>query len=367
MNIQVYKRLANVLGLSGLLILSNASVNAETIVHTTRYSYDTETSANNSPQVEKTNYKAPSKANNKSVKKNEIKPHRPIPYSWDAAVDYAKIYPEDITIHKIGGYKDKYGNFSKWRCLDFLGDQGLCNRGDSFWGVPEQTYLRIMIHYGQETNPPMPFALIIWAADINRYEKDNNDRNPYHRVQEKREPRFLRIVFESGYEKEFSTDWKDTNWYYYRNFNIYDILYFPLSLFIPTSVADRRKGYIFLTSEDVWDIYKHGNIANVYLDDGRGFGMSTGTLSFFYSGDKQEEHKEQITYAFEHMVSILNINPATLAYEKNKRKETEEREYREKIRSRLKNEVKQDMIVKDLMEEVKEEVKAEIQLGKKAQ
>ena len=376
MNIQLYKRLAKVLGLSGLLILSNASVNAETIVHTTRYSYDTESSADTSPQVQETNYNAPAKAKSKSVKKNELKPHRPAPYTFESAIEYAKVYPEDITVHRYGGYKDKYGNFSKWRCLDFLGDAGLFNRGDSFWGRPSHTYLRLMVHYGQETNAPAPFATLIWAADINkRHQNDintniNDKKREYINTDKNGRktsnvlPKYIRIVFESGYEKELSTNMEEMRWLPYSNPNIYDILYFPLSLFFATSVGDKRSGYILLSSEDLWDIHKHGYIANVYLDDDKGYGVGTGSLSFFYSGEKQAEDKEQLTYGFEHIVRLLNINPATIAYERNKRKAAEKKAYKDKLRSEVKDEIYKEEIKKELGKEIMEEVREEYRLDK---
>ena len=363
MNLQKYTKAAKIFAITGALLCSTSLVYAETVVHTTRHYRDSLNAAKNAADDESL-AEINTKSKHNVADNKPKKTRRPAPYSWEDALDYAMMYPEDITPHTLGGYKDKYGNFSKWCCLDFLGDQGLCNRGDSFWGRPSHTFIRFTIQYGQVTNNITPFPVIIWAGDINRYEKDPYDRNPYNNVQEKREPRYLRIVFESGYEKEFPTDYKQTKWYYYKNFNIYDILFLPLSLFFPISVADRRKGYIFLTSEDVWDIYKHGNIANIYLDDGHGFGMGTGQLSFFYSGEKQEEHKRQLNYGIEHMVRLLNINPATLAYERQQNKIATEKEYRENEKNKLKEEVKRDMMRKELLEEVKKEAQEEIKLGR---
>jgi len=341
-------------------------------VHTTRYHYGVANAGGDS-QGEKpvAEINAKSKAN-AEANNTPKKLRRPRPYSWEQAVGYAEMYPEDITPHKIGGYKDKYGNFSKWRCIDFLGDQGLCNRGDSFWGRPSHTFLRFTIHYGQETNEPTPFATIIWAADINRrhqndlnsnYADMNINNNNYEL--KKISPKYLRIVFESGYEKEFPTDMENMRWLHYANFNIFDILtpwsrIFPW--FFPTSIGYKRSGYIFLTYEDLWDIYKHGNIVNVYLDDGHGLGMGTGQLSFFYSGEKQEEHKRQLTYGIEHMIRLLNINPATVAYDRKQREDEERKAHYDKVREEVKNEIYKDEIRKEIMEEVRKEYREDKQM-----
>lgn len=348
------------------LLLTAASANAETVVHTTRYNYDAENYASDIENATTLTGTAKVKQQNKNTAgaKKGPTPRRAVPYTWEMAVEYAQMHSEDITPHKIGGYKDKYGNFSNWRCIDFLGDQGLMNRGNSFWGRPSRTYLRLAIHYGQETNPIRPFATIIWAADVNkRYQNDLNqnlndtnindtnidiDKNTSH-------PKYIRIVFESGYEKEFSTDLDTMRGASYSIFNIYDIL-FPFSLFFST-VGDQRSGYIILTSEDIWDIYKHGNIANVYLDDNKGLGLGTGQLSFFYSGDKQEEDKQQLTYGFEHIVRLLNISPATLEGERILKKKQEEKEYRDKLRKEVREEIIKEEIRKEILEEVREEVR----------
>lgn len=352
---------AKVCAIIGALLSSSSLTYAETVVHTTRhYSDKLNVASDLSNETPLAEIKVKSRDNNANNKPKKTK--RPQPYSWDDALDYAKMYPEDITPHKIGGYKDKYGNFSNWRCIDFLGDQGLMNRGNSFWGRPSRTYLRLAIHYGQETNPIRPFATIIWAADVNkRYQNDLNqnlndtnindtniDKNTSH-------PKYIRIVFESGYEKEFSTDLDTMRGASYSIFNIYDIL-FPFSLFFST-VGDQRSGYIILTSEDIWDIYKHGNIANVYLDDNKGLGLGTGQLSFFYSGEKQEEHKRQLTYGIEHMVRLLNINPATVAYDRKQREDAEKKTRYDKVRSEAKEQVYMEEMKKEVLAEVREEIR----------
>lgn len=359
LKIRNWAKKLNICAVAGAMLLTFTSANAETIVHTTRYNYDADNYANSVENA--TALTATAKAKQNGTKKKPT-PRRPVPYTWEQAVEYAEMHPEDITPHKIGGYKDKYGNFSKWRCIDFLGDQGLMNRGNSFWGRPSHTYLRLVIHYGQETNAPTPFATIIWAADVNkRYQNDLNqnlnDRKRNNFITDNSSPQYIRIVFESGYEKEFSTDLKNIRGLYYSNFNIKDILLFPLSLLLSTSAGDKRSGYILLTNEDIWDIYKHGKIANVYLDDDKGMGLGTGQLSFFYSGNKQEEDKIQLTYGFEHIVRLLDITPATLEGERILRKRQEDKEYREKLREEVRKEIMKEEMRKEILEEVREEYK----------
>ena len=361
LNIRNWAKKLNICAVAGAMLLTFTGANAETIVHTTRYNYDADNYANSVENATALTATAKAKQKNNGVKKKPT-PRRSVPYTWEMAVEYAEMHPEDITPHKIGGYKDKYGNFSKWRCIDFLGDQGLMNRGNSFWGTPSRTYLRLAIHYGQETNAPKPFATIIWAADINkRHQNDlnqnSNDMNINNNELKNISPKYLRIVFESGYEKEFSTDMEKMRYLHYSNFNIYDILYFPLSIIFPTSVGYKRSGYILLTNEDIWDIYKHGNIVNVYLDDDKGLGLGTGQLSFFYSGNKQEEDKIQLTYGFEHIVRLLDITPATLEGERILKKRQEDKEYRDKIREEVKKEIIKEEIRKEILEEVREEYK----------
>ncbi len=244
---------------------------------------------------------------------------------------YAEMYPEDITPHKYGGYKDQYGNFSKMRILDFLGDEGLANRGNSIFGIGNWTSLRITLNYGQETVPTQPFAAILW--NFNKM-MDWNTSNP----------QTVNIVFESGYVKTLSTS---KEWY--------SLYYHPGIVW--NTWASHYGGSVLLTNEDVWEIYKHGNIANVYVDNG-GYGK----VHFFYSGEKQEEHKRQLTYAFEHLMRLLNITPATLAYERTQRKVFEKRAYRDKLTAEAKNEIYKDEIRKEIMEEVRKEYREDKQM-----
>lgn len=323
LNIRNWAKKLNVCAIAGAMLLTFTSANAETIVHTTRYNYDADNYANSVENAMALTATAKAKQKNNGVKKKPT-PRRSVPYTWEMAVEYAEMHPEDITPHKIGGYKDKYGNFSRVRVLDFLGDAGLSNSGMSFWGTPDHTFLRVTLDYGQATNPRKPIAIIGWATD-RRYL--GNDV-----------PTYLKIVFESGYEKKILITGK-----------MLKTSYINWALFFPT-FASKYSSHVELTNEDVWDIYKHGDIANVYIDDGY-----KGGTSFFYSGNKQEEHKRQLTYGFEHMVKLLDITPATLAYERTKREAAEKKEYQDKLRTEAKTEIYKEEIKKEISDEVKKE------------
>ena len=219
------------------------------------------------------------------------------------------------------------------RVLDFLGDDGLANRGNSILGIGNFTKLRVTLNYGQATVRSQPFAVIYW--NFNKL-YDKNTSNPHT----------INIVFESGYVKAISTA---KEWY---------AAYLHRGLVVNTFASD-YSGSALLTREEIWDIYQHGKIANVYLDNG-----GYGGVSFFYSGNKQEEHKQQLTYGFEHMVRLLNITPATLAYERNIRLAAEKKAYRNGLRSEVKNEIYKEEIKKELGKEIMEEVREEYRLDK---
>lgn len=316
LNKRNYIKSAKILGIVGAFLLFGGSfVYAETVVHTEKS--DT--------------VRAKARANlNATANKKEITPRKPVPYTWDQAVEYAKMHKEDITPHKYGGYKDKFGNFSRLRTLDFLGDEGLANRGNSILGFPDFTYLRLWINYGQGTEKTQPFAVISW--NFNRLSGFNEEN-----------PQVCNIVFESGYVKQLSTS---SQWYSAGYIHSGILVY---------SWASDRGGSVVLSNEDIWDIYKHGDIANVYVNYG-----GSRNINFFYSGNKQEEHKKQLTYGFEHLTRLLNINPSTLEYERRQRKIYEINQYRGKIRSKLKNEIKAKILEEEFKKEVQEEVREEI-------
>ncbi|MBO6304711.1 MAG: hypothetical protein J6M62_06520 [Selenomonadaceae bacterium] len=346
MNIRNWAKKLNICAVAGAMLLTFTSANAETIVHTTRYNYDADNYANSVENATALTATAKAKQKNNATNKKEPTPRRPVPYTFAQAIDYAEMYPEDITVHRIHGIKDKYGNFGNWLFLDFLRRKGLNNAGNAFWGFPEQTFLRVTLHFGQEINPQEPFAMLSWGADLNKLNKLTR-RAPM--VSAKYRPISLKIVFESGYEKEFLIDPNDIGKCSHLLFGF---------LFI--RVGHYYGSNIELTREDIWDIYKHGNIANVYIENGLG----TGDISFFYSGEKQEEHKQQLTYGFEHMVRLLNINPATLAYERKRREDAEKKRYSDKVRSQVKDELYREIYKEEMRKEILEEVREEYKLGK---
>lgn len=338
---------------ASLFLLPFSCAYGETVVHTTRYHYDANV-ADNAPVIENFSKKesvSKQKSNFAANSGKKQKRRLPAPYSFEQAIDYAEMQPDDITIHKIYGMKDKYGNFSKWVYFDFLGDQGLYNRGDSFWGFADHTYLRLTMHIGQETNKIKPFVILSWHADVNRLYKKSPMKEDFKDpiLDNKYKPTAIRIVFESGYEKSFPIEPRQIYGYNYLHFGLFLI-----------EIGLNRGSYIVLSNEDIWEIYRHGNIANVCLDDGYG----TGNVSFFYSGEKQEEHKRQLTYGFQHIARLLNVNKNTIIAEREKREALERKEYRENVRAELKERVRKELVEKDLLKEVREEVQEEIKLDK---
>lgn len=324
LNIRNWAKKLNICAVAGAMLLTFTSANAETIVHTTRYNYDADNYANSVENATALTSTAKAKQKNNGATKKKPTPRRSVPYTWEMAVEYAEMHKEDITVHKYGGYKDQYGNFSRMRVLDFLGDEGLANRGNGILGFPDFTYLRLTLNYGQATGSTQPYAIISW--NFNKLAGNSSSNQ------------ILNIVFESGYVKQISTSTEWSSWIYKHS----GVLVYTW--------ANDRGGSIWLTNEDIWDIYKHGDIANVYVS-------SSGykNINFFYSGNKQEEHKRQLTYGFEHLVKLLGITPATIEYDRAKRKAYEKQAYRDRLANGVKEEIYKEEIKKEISDQVKQE------------
>lgn len=97
-----------------------------------------------------------------------------------------------------------------------------------------------------------------------------------------------------------------------------------------------------LTDVDVYDIYTHGAIAAISIDDGNVGDNLQGIQHMFYAGEKDLEEKANMTKGFAHIVAMLEIDAEVL----------------EAKRAALEAEAEQQRLI-DLRKEVEAEIKAE--------
>lgn len=252
--------------------------------------------------------------------------------SYEEALRYQKLYPDEIIIRneKI---KDVYGDKKVCRFFNLLKKNGQGHSRGIISGQGERTFINLLINYGFEDGDEEPYAYIRWMADL--------AGTPSGGIN----PTKLYISFEDGFVKTIYLQGFE---YQYQSFaNAFSSWW-----------AHCYSGRIKLNDVDIYDVYSHGKIAAVSIDDGRNGDNIEGIVHFFYSGDKDSDEKELLTKGFSHIVKILEIDPDTIETKRTALKNELEKNRTEKLKKEIEQEIKEEMERESMKKQILEEMKA---------
>lgn len=255
--------------------------------------------------------------------------------TYDEALKYQKLYPEEIYVRNEK-MKDIYGEKKICHYFDLLQKNGVGHTRGIVSGQGERTFLNLLINYGFEDADVAPYAYIRWAADL-----AGNPKGGY-------EPTKLYISFEDGSVKTI-------------NLQGWEYRYQSIVNMFTNWWAHAYSGRIRLNEVDLYDIYSHGKIAAVAIDDGVSGDNVNGIIHFFYSGEKDSKEKELLTKGFAHAVKILEIDPNTIEEKRITLEKEIEKQRLEKMRKEVEQEIKEEMEREALKKQILEEMKAKQQ------
>lgn len=253
--------------------------------------------------------------------------------TYDEALKYQKLYPNEIYVRNIK-IKDAFGEKSNCRFFSLLKKEGVMHTGGStIGGQGQRTLINFVINYGFENANSEPYAYIRWVADL-----DGSPEGNYA-------PEKMFITFEDGFVKSIELQ----GWEYH---------YQELVGWFSGMWCHNYSGRIKLNDVDIYDIYSHGKIAAVSIDDGIKGDNFNGIKHFFYSGDKDAEEKELLTKGFAHAVKILEIDPNTIEEKRIMFEKEVEKQRLEKMRKEIEQEIKEEMEREALKKQILEEMKS---------
>lgn len=253
--------------------------------------------------------------------------------TYEEALRYQKLYPDEIYARKVK-MKDTYGEKNNIRVFNLLKKEGVLHTGGStMGGKGERTGINLLINYGFEDEEIEPYAYIRWAADLEGSPEGNYA------------PEKMFIVFEDGFIKTIDLQ----GWEY---------KYQQLMGWFSTMWCHTYGGRIKLSDVDIYDIYSHGKISAVSIDDGVKGDNLNGVKHFFYSGTKDSEEKELLTKGFAHAVKILEIDPNTIEQKRIALEKEEENKRIEKVKKEVEKEIREEMEREALKKQILEEMKA---------
>ena len=256
--------------------------------------------------------------------------------TYDEALKYQKLYPEEIYAKNFK-MKDSFGEKQNCRFFNLLKKEGVLHTsGSTMGGKGERTGINLLINYGFENSDEEPYAYIRWMADL-----DGSPEGNYA-------PEKLFITFEDGFVKTLNLQ----GWEYH---------YQQLMGWFSAMWCHNYNGRIRLNDVDIYDIYSHGKIAAVSIDDGVKGDNFNGIKHFFYSGDKDAEEKELLTKGFAHAVKILEIDPNTIEEKRIALEKEIEKQRLEKMRKEVEQEIKEEMEREALKKQILEEMKGKQQ------
>lgn len=252
--------------------------------------------------------------------------------TYEEALRYQKLYPDEIIIRneKI---KDVYGEKRTCRFFNLLLKNGVDHSRGIINGQAERTFINLLINYGFEDNKEEPYAYIRWIADLSGSPEGGFN------------PQELYISFEDGFVKTIPL--QGYEYQYQRIVNAFTNWW-----------AHCYAGRINLNDVDIYDIYSHGSIAAVSIDNGSGGDNLNGIIHFFYSGEKDAKEKDILTKGFSHIVKILEIDPSTIERKRIALKNEIKRQRDEKMRKEIEQEIKEEMEREALKKQILEEMKA---------
>ena len=253
--------------------------------------------------------------------------------SYEKALQYQAKYPNEIFVRNEK-CKDAYGEKNVERFFNMLKKNGVGHSGgSSVGGKGKRTFLNLLINYGFKNIESEPYAYIRWGADL-----EGHPEKGYA-------PQSMNIVFEDGFVKTFSLQ----GWEYRREK--------LAGLFAPVW-CHLYHGRIRLNDVDLYDIYSHGAIAAVSIDDGISGDNRDGIKHFFYAGEKDLEEKALLTKGFAHTLKILEIDPSTIEAKRIALAKEAERLRLEQLRKEVEKEIKEDAEREALKKQILEEMKA---------
>lgn len=257
--------------------------------------------------------------------------------SYEKALQYQAKYPKEIFVSNRK-CKDAYGQKNVERFFNMLKKSGVSHSGGSaIVGKRTGTFLNLLINYGFKNIESEPYAYIRWSADL-----EGDPEKGYA-------PKSMNIAFEDGFIKSLSLQ----GWEY---------IYQEGRGFFGPVWGHHYHGRIRLNEVDLYDIYSHGAIASVSIDDGVSGDNLDGVKHFFYSGEKDLKEKALLTKAFAHTLKILEIDASTIeakriAYAKEAEKLRLE-QLRKEVEQEIKEEAEREALKKQILEEMKAKQKA---------
>lgn len=251
--------------------------------------------------------------------------------TYDEALHYQSLYPNEIYIRNEK-MKDIYGEKRVCHYFNLLQKNGVGHSRGVISGQGERTFINLIINYGFENTNSEPYAYIRWVADL-----AGNPNGGY-------EPSKIYISFEDGFVKTINLQgWE---YKYQSEFNMFSSWW-----------AHAYHGRIKLNEVDLYDIYCHGKIAAVSIDDGVSGDNINGVVHFFYSGEKDSDEKTALTKGFAHAIKILEIDPTTIETKRLALEKEAEKLRIEKLRKEVEEEIKEEMEREKLKKQILEEMK----------
>ena len=259
--------------------------------------------------------------------------HTEAAMSYEKALQYQAMHADDVIKHNAK-MKDIYGEKNVCRYFSLLKKNGVMHTGGSgAGGKGKRTLLNLVINYGFENIDTEPYAYIRWGVDL-----DGHPDSGYA-------PKNLFITFEDGFVKTIGLQG-------------YEYKYEKLPGFLAPVRCHLYHGRIKLNDVEIYDIYSHGNIAAVSIDDGNGGDNIEGIRHFFYSGEKDLEEKALLTRGFRHTIKILEIDPSTIEAKRIAYAKEAEKLRLEQLRKEVEREIKEDAEREALKKQILEEMKA---------